>query len=62
MEFSIPPSVLKALPFSCGQEFETYYQNELYYFYPEEHREQCARWGLLADLYCEEFYEEKQGD
>ena len=60
LSFTVTPEVLKALPFSCGEEFETYWQNELYYFYPVEHREQCARWALLADLLCEEFYEEKE--
>ena len=59
VRFSLTPAALKALPFSCGEEFETYYQNELYYFYPDEHREQCARWALLSDIYCEAYYEEE---
>ena len=59
VSFTLTTETLKALPFSCGLEFETYYQNELYYFYPDEHREQCARWALLADLYCGGYYEEK---
>ena len=62
VSFSITPENLKALPFSCGEEFETYYQNELYYFYPLKHREQCARWALLADILCEVCYEEEQSD
>lgn len=60
LSFTVAPDVLKALPFSCGEEFETYWQNELYYFYPTEHREQCARWALLADLLCESCYEEEK--
>ncbi|MBQ7146936.1 MAG: 1-acyl-sn-glycerol-3-phosphate acyltransferase [Lachnospiraceae bacterium] len=59
IQFFLSPEQLKALPFSCGQEFETYYQGDLYYFYPDTQREQCARWGLLADLYCEAYFEEK---
>ncbi len=55
LSFRITPEALKALPFSCGEEFETYYQNELYYFYPIENRQQCARWALLADLICAEY-------
>ena len=58
VSFFLTPAALKALPFSCGEEFETYYQNEQYYFYPDSQREQCARWALLADLYCEAYYEE----
>ena len=59
IRFQYSPVQLKTLPFSCGQEFETYYQGDLYYFYPDTQREQCARWGLLADLYCEACFEEK---
>ena len=59
IRFAFSPEQLKALPFSCGEEFETYYQNNLYYFYPDTQRKQCARWGLLADLYCEAYFEEE---
>ena len=48
--FSIPTEQLPALPFSCGEEFELYYQNRLYYFYPQEQRQQVARWALAVDL------------
>ncbi|MBO4872016.1 MAG: 1-acyl-sn-glycerol-3-phosphate acyltransferase [Lachnospiraceae bacterium] len=56
LSFEIAAKHLKALPFSCGEEFETYYENDLYYFYPKENRAQCARWGLLADLRSEALY------
>ena len=46
----IPIKQLKALPFSCGKEFECYYEEELYYFYPVENRKQCVKWSLLVDL------------
>lgn len=49
-EFSIPTENLPALPFSCGEEFELYHQNKLYYFYPETDRQQVARWALIVDL------------
>ncbi len=48
--FSIPTENLPALPFSCGEEFELYHQNKLYYFYPETDRQQVARWALIVDL------------
>ena len=51
--FSIPLEKLPALPFSCGEEFECYYRDELYYFYPLEERQQVARWALLVDLLTE---------
>ena len=56
LSFAVSATMLKALPFSCGEEFETYFENDLYYFYPTEHREQCARWGLWGDLMSEALY------
>ena len=47
--FSIPFAELPALPFSCNAEFETYHNNELYYFYPTENPRQVVRWALLVD-------------
>ena len=51
--FSIPLEKLPALPFSCGEEFECYHRDELYYFYPLEERRQVARWALVVDLLTE---------
>lgn len=51
--FTIPTENLPALPFSCGEEFELYHQNKLYYFYPETNRQQVARWALIVDLLTE---------
>ena len=48
--FFKPLDQLPALPFSCAEEFETYNDNELYYFYPRENRKQVVRWALIADL------------
>ncbi|MBQ2306666.1 MAG: VTT domain-containing protein [Clostridia bacterium] len=48
--FFKPIAQLPALPFSCAEEFETYNDDELYYFYPRKNRKQAVRWALLADL------------
>ncbi len=58
-EFKISMNRLHALPFSCGEEFELYHNDEQYYFYPEENRDQVARWALIADLIYEENNEKK---
>lgn len=49
VEFEVPMKVLKALAFSCGEEFEFYYNNELYYFYPEDGRV-CAQYAMIVDI------------
>ncbi|MBO4422296.1 MAG: VTT domain-containing protein [Clostridia bacterium] len=59
VKFSIGTEKLHALPFSAGEEFELYYKDEQYYFYPEENRDQVARWGLIADLIYERNHEKQ---
>jgi hypothetical protein len=49
VEFSIPIRNLKALAFTAGKEFECYYDDDLYYFYPNENKAQCAKWALIVD-------------
>ena len=49
-DLSVPIAQLPALPFSCDEEFETYFHENLYYFYPTENRRQVARWALIVDL------------
>ena len=49
-DLSVPLSQLPALPFSCNEEFETYFHENLYYFYPTQNRRQVVRWALLVDL------------
>ncbi len=49
-DLSVPLSQLPALPFSCNEEFETYFHENLYYFYPVQNRRQVVRWALLVDL------------
>ena len=53
VSFAVPIEKLPALAFSCGEEFELYYRDELYYFYPEENRQQVARWAMMTDLLWE---------
>ena len=48
-EFTFSLDQLKALAFSCGEEFECYYNDELYYFYPIENKKQCVKWALIVD-------------
>ncbi len=57
--FTIGADSLPALPFSCGEEFEVYHDDKLYYFYPEENRRQVTRWALFVDLMEEEKREKK---
>ena len=53
-EFTVPTEKIPALAFSCGKEFEIYHDNDQYYFYPTENRQQVARWSLIVDLIREE--------
>lgn len=53
VEFKIPIRVLKALAFSCGEEFECYYNDFLYYFYPYNKKE-CVKWAMIVDILNEE--------
>lgn len=50
VSFTIGFDALPALPFSVNTEFETYYNGDLYYFYPTENRRQVVRWALIVDL------------
>lgn len=47
--FTISIDKIKALAFSCGEEFECYYNDELYYFYPITNKKQCSKWALIVD-------------
>ncbi|MBQ8292248.1 MAG: VTT domain-containing protein [Bacilli bacterium] len=47
--FEIDSNNLRGFAFSCGEEFECYYDNELYYFYPLYNKEQCCKWALIVD-------------
>lgn len=49
-EFSTPIKEFRALAFSANEEFECYFDEELYYFYPVENRLQCAKWALIVDI------------
>ena len=54
ISFEIPVKQLKALAFSTNEEFECYYNEELYYFYPNENKKQCTKWALIVDELNEE--------
>lgn len=55
--FTIPLEVLRTFAFSCGEEFECYYNDELYYFYPTQNPQQCAKWALIMDEVSQKFEE-----
>lgn len=40
---------LKGLAFSCGSEFEFYYHDELYFFYPENGKV-CVQYAMIVDI------------
>ena len=50
IEFEIPIKQLHALAFSVNEEFECYYGEDLYYFYPTENRSICTKLALIVDL------------
>ena len=50
LSFSHSVDTLQALPFSVGEEYECYYNNELFYFYPKENKNTCVKVALLYDL------------
>ncbi len=50
---------LEGLAYSCGEEFEFYYNDELYYFYPKENRRICTRVALIYEELKEEQWKAK---
>ncbi len=62
VSFTVPAKELVALPFSCGEEFETYHNNELYYFYPEKDPVQAVRWALIGDILRERRVQSEKQD
>ena len=50
LEFYHSLDTLQALPFSVNEEYECYYNNDLYYFYPKENKSSCVKAALLYDL------------
>ena len=55
--FSIDLEILRTFAFSCGEQFECYYNDELYYFYPVKNPQQCAKWALIMDEVSQKFEE-----
>jgi len=60
IDFTVSTATIPCFAFSSGTEFDFYYKNELYYFYPVEHPQDPARWALFADLLYEKRRNEKQ--
>ncbi|MBO4667566.1 MAG: hypothetical protein J5666_05535, partial [Bacilli bacterium] len=54
VSFSHSLNVLQALAFSINEEYECYYNNELYYFYPITSPASCTKMALLYDLLVEQ--------
>lgn len=55
--FSIDLEILRTFAFSCGEQFECYYNDELYYFYPIKNPQQCAKWALIMDEVSQKYEE-----
>ena len=41
---------LKGIAYSVNEEFEMYYNDDLYYFYPKENRKECTRIALIFEI------------
>ena len=50
VSFSHTVESLQALAFSVNEEYECYFNNELYYFYPKENKKSCTKVALIYDL------------
>ena len=50
---------VEGLAYSAGEEFETYFNDELYYFYPKKERAICARIALVFEILKEKQWARK---
>ena len=48
-KFSHTFKTLPGLAFTAGEEFECYFDNELYYFHPVKDKSLCTKWALIVD-------------
>ena len=53
LTFTNSLSSLQALAFSVNEEYECYYNNELYYFYPKDNKLSCTKIALIYDILSE---------
>lgn len=53
--FEYKVSELEGIAYSVNNEFEMYYKDELYYFYPNENRKICTRIALLYEMLRERY-------
>lgn len=54
--FEYETKKLEGIAYSVNQEFEMYYEGELYYFYPVEDKRICTRIALLQEMLREKEY------
>ena len=50
INFSYKIEELKGIAYSVNEEFEMYYNGDLYYFYPKENKQICTRIALLFEI------------
>ena len=50
VSFFTPMDKLHAIAFTSGEHIEVYYEDEMYYLYPDENPSQCARWAHIVDI------------
>lgn len=50
VSFTYPMDTIQGLVFKSGAEFEFYYEDEMYYCYPEKDPVQVARWAHIVDI------------
>lgn len=50
LSFSHTLESLQALAFSVNEEYECYYNNVLYYFYPKDNKKSCTKVSLMYDV------------
>lgn len=49
LSFSISTEKLGGIPITVGKHFDTYYNNRLYYFYPEPDNRSSVKWVIFYD-------------
>lgn len=48
--FEYPISKLQGIAYSVNEEFEMYYNDDLYYFYPKDNKKICTRIALIFEI------------
>jgi len=50
VSFTYPMEKLNGIVFTSGEHFELYYEDEMYFFCPDENPVQSARWAHIVDI------------